>query len=190
MQNITTFINEALRIKTGIKNISTGETSEYISIDMPDCEDFCVNFKKIIKTIKFPRKRFFIYHDYYRGKMAHLGSLEELVVNMCLNQVDFEDFDITKDILFASNDLKEIAHWYLTSFLSLPEPDPKMFDDGDEYLKFCERKIKQKKYYDNISVLFDFINNNVEIDAIDIKLSDAKIKEKLKDELLDMFEEA
>ena len=121
---------------------------------------------------------------------ATFSSLEELVINMCINQDDFEDLDITKDILFASNDLKEIAHWYLTSFLSLPEPDPKMFDDGDEYLKFCERKIKQKKYYDNISVLFDFINNNVEIDAIDIKLSDAKIKEKLKDEMLDMFEEA
>ena len=108
---------------------------------------------------------------------------------MCFNQIDYEDFDVTKDILFASNDLKEIAHWYLTSFLSLPEPDPKQFADGDEYLDFCEHKIKRKNYYDNISVLFDFINGQNDLEAFDVNLPDEKIKEKLKYEILNMFDE-
>jgi hypothetical protein len=152
-------LSEALRIKPGKTMKSMAST---ISIDIPtyDFDEEAIDFTKIAKTIKVPNKQYVVYIDKYRQSLPHLNSLTEMLMEISCWIDDFEDFDPTKDILYADNSLANVARWYLVDYLGLPEPDAKKYkNSGDKYYDAVDDAVTQE-IHDNISILFAFANND------------------------------
>ena len=99
-----------------------------------------------------PKSTYVIYNDFYRFNLPHLADTGDFLINMCWNQDDYEDFNPKKDILYASDNLKDILEWYF-KYLKIDE-FPRNEDDLDEW----EQKYSYNnfKINDDIRVLGEF----------------------------------
>jgi hypothetical protein len=142
--------------KLKLKNIK----SDTIDLDIPKFE--FGEMSDEVYNITLPNKKYFIYKDYYRSKRAHLASIDDMCVNFSMFFSDFEDFDPQKDILFASDDYKEIAEWYIKNVFNYKLPSSK--DKWDDwYSNLDERKAKYK-YHDSEYFIFHLLFDEEKID--------------------------
>lgn len=127
-------------------------TNKTISIPVISINDGVIYKNKEWKEITLPKEKYVIYVDKYRRNIPHLGYIDELLFNMMQFQDDFEDFDINKDILFASDDEQEIAEWYIQDYLKLDLPENDV-DTADWYNQNFGKS--KHKIYDNLSFIHD-----------------------------------
>ena len=151
MKQIDLYLIEKLKI-----NKYTGSDKygiEWVKADIPVCDNYdqIIYKSKVWRTLEMPKSTYVIFNDFYRFKRPHLADTGEFLVNMCWNQDDYEDFNPKKDILYSSDDLKDILEWYF-KYLKIDElPN---VDDLDEW----EEKYSNKnfKINDSIRVLAEF----------------------------------
>lgn len=180
---------EALKIKSRSK-IANGKEKNYfptVTVEIPDVEDFTyIDFDNIQGKIEIPDTKYVVYKDLYRQGQIHLSNLEDMYINISSwYKDDFEDFDYTKDVLYASNNLRDIARWYLFTFLKLPKPGEDEFETGLEYENAYSNLVTQD-IYDSIAVIFDFYIGNTDLETI-LDGKGNTLKE-LKDAISSMFE--
>lgn len=80
------------------------------------------------KKITIPNKTYFVFKDYYRSKCLHLAAMDDMLFNISFNSFDYEGFEPSKDILYASNDEMEIITWML-NYMGIKLSDLKIEDD-------------------------------------------------------------
>lgn len=153
MKQIDLYLIEKLKI-----NKYTGSDKygiiEWIKTDIPVCDsdEQIIYQSKVWRTLEMPKSTYVIYNDFYRFNLPHLADTGDFLINMCWNQDDYEDFNPKKDILYASDNLKEILKWYF-KYLKIDE-FPRNEDDLDEW----EQKYSYNnfKINDDIRVLGEF----------------------------------
>jgi len=67
---------------------------------------------KVWKEIELPKGQWLIYKDKYRSNDLHFSGILDFLSCMCYLHDDFEDFNISKDILYSSNDFYDTFNWY------------------------------------------------------------------------------
>ena len=139
-------IDEKLHLNKDIKI----NDLEKIKIDIPKAEFGSMNEPyDVWKTIEFPKKKYVIYDDTYRNNKMHFAGLGDLIGEFIFFQDDYEDWDPTKKIYYASDNLKEILKWYFEK-LELPL---NAFDTDD--------------YSDAYEMIRDRLDKNVTLDSIE-----------------------
>lgn len=153
MKQIDLYLIEKLKI-----NKYTGSDKygiiEWVKTDIPVCysDEQIIYKSKVWRTLEMPKSTYVIYNDFYRFNRPHLADTGDFLINMCWSQDDYEDFNPKKDILYASDNLKDILEWYF-NYLKIDE-FPRNEDDLDEW----EQKYSYNnfKINDDIRVLGEF----------------------------------
>lgn len=142
MKQIDLYLIEKLKINKYTSSDKYG--IEWVKTDIPVCDsDEQIIYKsKVWRTLEMPKSTYVIYNDFYRFNLPHLADTGDFFVNMCWNQDDYEDFNPKKDILYASDNLKDILEWYF-NYLKIDE-FPRNEDDLDEW--------EQKYSYNNFKI--------------------------------------
>ena len=156
MKTINTYLIEKLRLpKNTTSNSNFG--CKWENFDMPYASDEMDIYKeRTWKTWKLPLTTYIIYNDKYRGDHPHFSDVGDFCCGVEFNQVDYEDFNPDKDILFASNDLQETLEW-MFDYIEIPYP-PKDEEDfiewEDKYADPYDNYYNGKKQIcDNVSIL-------------------------------------
>lgn len=151
MKQIDLYLIEKLKINKDINNSSSKMYGiEWVKVNIPVADYDVIHSNQTWKTLEMPKSTYVIFNDMYRDGLPHLADTGDFITSMCYAQDDYEDFNPKKDILYASNDLKEILKWYF-NYLGIDEL-PKDEDDLDEW---------EDKYYDN--TIKHRINDNLHI---------------------------
>lgn len=166
--------------KLKLKNVRNKKTS--ILIDIPKCDWGKMSDETY--QLELPNKKYFIYKDYYRNKRVHLASIDDMCVNFGMFSSDFEDFNPTKDILFASDDEKEIAEWYIINVFNYNLPNSN--DEWDDWYSNLDEEKTKYPYHDSKYFIFNLFFGEDEMNVFydDKKQFDSKI---LKDILSEYF---
>lgn len=144
-----------------------------VKIPTVDIDNSVVHTNKIWKEFKLPIERFLIYKDKYRGNIPHLSSLDDFIYELMLFQDDYEDFDITKDIIYTSNDEKDIVEWYIKEFLKLDLPERNDDEDAADWVNSTPNNLQ--RICDNLGFLYntylgyDHISEDDTLDIYNIK---------------------
>ena len=118
MKQINSFLLERLKLTSKTKLPKTGYSSDWNctteTVEMPqgDSEDYKVYQNKKWKTMTLPLATYVIFKDKYRGDRPHFADLGDMLCNIYVSFSDYEQFNPDKDILYASDDLKDILEWY------------------------------------------------------------------------------
>lgn len=160
MKTINTFIIEKLKINKDSKKVYNAPT---FKIELPRCEDpyndeFDLN-GPTWKTLELPQHNLVIYNDFYRGQRPHLTDICDLVGTIMAFQDDYENFDFKKDILYSSNDIKDIVEWYFINIFKMDKKDfPDNYEDIDDWYDYIthDSSINKKSGLDNLYVLGEF----------------------------------
>lgn len=136
---------EKLKIKKSLDN-----HPKKISIPIVNHNDGIIYKDKEWKEITLPKEEFVIYMDKYHSNVPHLAHIDDFLFQMMQFQDDYEDFDMNKDILFASNDEQEIAEWYIKDYLKLELPE----NNGDTE-DWVDSQKTNKRIYDSLSFIHD-----------------------------------
>lgn len=168
MKDLTCYINEKLVISKSLKN------NKFITINIPkidEPDEIWDNIrnnelkkKPIWKTWQIPTGEFVVFNDFYRNGSVHLAYIADFLFQVCMGEIDYEDFNPQKDILYSSDDQSDIMHWYIEEYLDLPYPDKD--DEYEEWIrKFDSSNFnKRKNCIDNLDALFKFATK---LDLID-----------------------
>ena len=175
MKTINKFLLEKLIItkNTKEKKYHTPYPSELVEIPVCDFENSIAYKNQVWKELVLPKTTYIIFKDKYRGDKPHFQFTYDFIMGLCAFEYDYEDFDPTKDILYASNDLKEILEWYF-NYLGIKELPTKntienwdrtyesnfMRKSNDNSYIMAEIYCGKDKYYDNP----DFKNFNYKSD--------------------------
>ena len=151
MKQIDLFLIEKLKINKDTKPQYSGDDIDWVKVNIPKCNSYdgVVNMKETWKTFELPKSTYIIFKDMYRGHYPHFADTGDLLGHFCYNQDDYEDFNPKKDILYASNDLRDIMQWYF-KYLEIDEL-PKDEDDIDAWADKYEDT--ERKMNDNLAVL-------------------------------------
>ena len=127
-------IAEKLKINKDVK-------ADFIKSRIPKLDDGdwdSAEEGKLWKTIEIPFKKFVIFIDRYRFDFAHFAALSDFMVTFTEFQNDYEDYTPEKIILYASDDLYDIFHWYL-NYLGIKSKQDinskKKTADSDEFFE-------------------------------------------------------
>lgn len=101
-------IQEKLRLDQNVKETDMS----VVSINVPKKDDNDKPMDSEWRQFELPYKKFIIYIDGYHWNNYHFACLQDFLYNLYEFQDDFEDFDPTKIILYASDDLMEAFNWY------------------------------------------------------------------------------
>lgn len=152
------------------KNINKGAFSVYFpDWDKNNCEPI---YDKIVKTVKFPTKnKYVIFLDHYRYNKYHFADIGDMLGNIAMNFGDYEDFNPNKDIVYSSNDYKDVLEYYFTNLLNIDLP-PKDNDLLDEWVSKWDDKFVREPYADNLTKLGEIYNGIISVDEYDVDLND------------------
>ena len=127
MKTINKYLIERLHIT---KNSTAQSVSGYEEIEIPkfDTDGWSLVPNESWRKIKIPDALYVVYKDMYRNSLVHFADMQDFIASVIMFQDDYENYDFNKDILFASNDLKEILDWYF-NYLGISDRPVK----GDEY---------------------------------------------------------
>lgn len=142
MKQIDLYLIEKLKINKYTSSDKYG--IEWVKTDIPVCDSYdqIIYQSKVWRTLEMPKSTYVIYNDFYRFNRPHLADTGDFLINMCWSQDDYEDFNPKKDILYASDNLKDILEWYF-NYLKIDE-FPRNEDDLDEW--------EQKYSYNNFKI--------------------------------------
>lgn len=143
MQTINSYLLEKLHIN---KNVKTFKPKPLPKTDLSN-----IYINKAWREFEFPEARYVVYKDYYRGANLHFADIEDMIIGIMFSESDFENFDPKKDIVFYSNDLKDILNKYFDYFKL--SKIPSNVNDLDEWVEENEDKFDG---YDNLSRLGEF----------------------------------
>ena len=147
MKTINKFLLEKLIIN---KDIKAGvQQTELVKLPVCDLVDYIAYLNKTWKELELPTTSYIIYKDKYRGNMPHFSTIDDFICSICYFNDDYEDFNPSKDILYASDNLKEILKWYF-NYIGIKELPTK--DNIDEWVSKYENAFLNKSN-DNGQVL-------------------------------------
>lgn len=153
MQTINNYLLEKLHINKHVKNI--------MPKPLPKTDLSNIYINKPWRELELPEARYVVYKDYYRDAKLHFADIENMLMGIMFFEDDYEDFDPKKDIVFYSNDLKDILNKYFDYFKlsKIPsnvndldewvEENEYKFDGYDNLYKLGEFYFKLDKYYEN-----------------------------------------
>lgn len=144
--------------------------NKQISIPIVNNTDNIIYKNKEWKKITLPKEDFVIYMDKYHSNIPHLAYIDDFLFQMMQFQDDYEDFDMNKDILFASDDEQEIAEWYIKKYLKLELPE----DNGDT-ADWVNSQETNKRIYDSLNFIHDVYLGYDHIDT-DLQLNKTNIE--------------
>ena len=124
------------------------ETNVY-KIPVVDFHANDIDINNVWKELRLPEKQFVIYKDKYRRNHAHFATFDDMLTSIMYNEDDFEDFNVKDDILYASDDLKEILNWYFKNIYNIEAPTKKI--NRNDWI----HRVDNTYAYDQPAVLFD-----------------------------------
>ncbi len=167
MKTINKYLLEKLHIS---KNIKTANKDIVIKFYTFDWDKEMINRDHTWKTLKFPVAEYVIYKDNYRKSKMHLATFTDMLYNIYMCEDDFEDFNPKDDIIYYSNDPKDIVTWYIKDFLKMNLPD-KYKDTGDWYNNEFTTE-KSKKIADDMYILGEFYNDPKRLEKMSEDMTD------------------
>lgn len=133
MKTINKFLLEKLVITNNSKVIKKqlDYPSEIVKIPVCDYENNIVYKNTIWKELELPTSTYIIYKDKYRGDKPHFTTIDDFIMSICFFEDDYEDFNPSKDILYTSNDLKDILKLYF-NYIGIKElPNENNIDEWE-----------------------------------------------------------
>jgi len=188
MKTINKFLLEKLVFNKHTKaknNYPNDYPSESVKIPVCSYDDQIAYKNQVWRELELPITTYVIFKDKYRGDRPHFQFTYDFVMGLCAFEDDYEDFDPTKDILYASDDLKEILEWYF-NYLGIKElPTINNYDDWFDTYEINFRKSNDSAYVmaeiycgkDNFYNHPDFKNLNYKTDLENILKSFFDIEE-------------
>lgn len=167
MKTINKYLLEKLHIN---KNIKTANKNIVINFYAFDSDKGIFNRDHTWKTLKFPVAEYVIYKDNYRGSKAHLATFTDMLYNIYLFEDDFEDFNPNDDIIYYSNDPKDIVTWYLKNILNVNLPDK--YKDTEDWYNNEFTVEKNRKIADNFYILGEFYNDPNRLEKMSEDMTD------------------
>ena len=171
MKTINKFLLEKLIINKNSKaKTHTKYPSELVKLPVCDFGDSIVLKNQTWKELVLPNTNYVIYNDMYRGAHPHFNTTDDFVCSICAFEDDYEDFDPAKDILYASDDLKEILKWYFEYLGIYRMPNEDNYEDWvDEYEHDFKGCIDDGKVLAEIYCGIDTYYNKPKFTNIDYK---------------------
>lgn len=146
-------IQEKLKLNGNIV-LSSKWDGKTIKLDIPvaDRDKGEISETDIWKSVNMPDAKFVIVKDGYRANKVHFMIMGDFLFQLMMFQDDYEDFNPNKTILFASNDLDEVIHWYC-NYLKI---DDSVFKISDYEELYRELEKNEDKYFKNVCDSVDF----------------------------------
>lgn len=146
-------IIEKLKISKNNRN----NNYDTVSVDIP-----VPNTGKLWKTLELPKHKYIIYNDKYRGDLPHIAMVDDFICQAMLLQDDFEDFNPMEDILFSSDDKREIMKYMIKNILKVDMPK-----QNEEFFEWEERIDDKRGNFicDGLYFIFYCLTGSVEIDS-------------------------
>lgn len=162
MKTINKYLLEKLIVNNTIQNNELiPEKNKYKDVKIKfytfDYLENEMDRSSVWKELNFPLAEYVVYNDKYRQNKPHLASFIDMINTIYMFEDDFEDFDPQKDILFYSNNPKEIMIWYIKDFLKLKLPDK--YKSVDEWYDSEFTATISHKINDTIYILGEFYND-------------------------------
>ena len=124
-------IQEKLKLNGNIV-LSSKWDGKTVKLDIPiaNRDTGKIDEEDIWKSVNMPDAKFVIVKDAYRHNKPHFMVIGDFLFQLMMFQDDYEDFNPSKTILFASNDLDEVIHWYC-EYLKIDSSIFNLEDYGD-----------------------------------------------------------
>ena len=132
------FIQEKLKIDKDVKETDMSK----VTINIPKKDDYDKPTDETWRSIEIPYKKWVIFIDCYHRNNYHFACLSDFLYNFFWCQDDYEDFNPTKDILYASDSLDDAFDWYTDKLIK-------------EGILTRNRGSYQKKYRKNNNKCYD-----------------------------------
>lgn len=136
-------------------------------INIPTVKGDTILTEKVWKSFKMPEGKYVIYTDTYKGNYPHIAIVDDMVSNMMFHQEDFEDFNFDTDILYSSDDEKDIIKWYCEKHLKCDVPDANKYKNLSEWEKSFDENTNNTGSIDSCKFLYDVYNGECKIDGLE-----------------------
>ena len=146
-------IQEKLKLNSDIV-LSSKWDGNTVNLDIPvvDRNEGEIDEEDIWKSVNIPDAKFVIVKDGYRANKVHFMVIGDFLLQLLLFQDDYEDFNPSKTILFASDDLDEIIHWYC-DYLKI---DDSIFKISDYEELYRVLETNERTYFKNVCDSIEF----------------------------------
>ena len=125
------------------------------------------------KKFELPKSKYIIFNDKYRCNKLHFNTTYDFIGNLLFFQDDYENFNPSNDILYASNDLHDILEWYF-NYLGIKEmPNEHNYHDWinkyekkfntnsiDDIYVMAEVYIGNDSFFDDAEIM-DYSDDNI-----------------------------
>ena len=177
MKTINEYIIEKILISKNTELQKYENKVNYVDVDFPvfDYENEVVK-NEVWRTINLPESKYVIFKDKYRRNKPHFQATVDFIGPMAMFEDDYENFDPTEDILYASDNINDILEWYF-KYNEIDEMPTQ--DNCDEWANKYEKKFERNSQ-DSLSVLANiYVGNDSYFD--DFKAPDYSEKDCISD---------
>lgn len=141
--------------------------SKKINIPTTDIENSTISTENVWKSFEMPEGKYVIYTDMYKGNYPHIATVDDMVAQMMFWQDDFEDFNFNDDILYSSDDEKDIIKWYCKNHLKCELPDANKYETVDDWENSFDKNTNNTGSIDSNEFLYNVYNGKCEIDGLE-----------------------
>ena len=177
MKTINDYLIEKLLITKNTPHQKLYQCSkdvDTVEVNFPECEHYSGTIKDSCwKKLELPESKYIIFNDKYRNNKLHFNTTYDFIGNLSFFQDDYENFNPSNDILYASNDLNDILEWYF-NYLGIKEmpTEDNYYDWGDKYEKkfnansldniyvMAKVYVGDDSFFDDAEIM-DYSNDNI-----------------------------
>lgn len=148
---------------------SKNNSKNIINIPVVDFDNNIISKKNVWKSFEMPEGQYVIYTDMYRMNYPHIATVDDMVSNMMFWQDDFEDFNFNDDILYSSDDEKDIIKWYCENHLKCDLPDANKYKTLDDWENSFDKNTNNTGSVDSSEFIYNVYNGKYKIDGLEFK---------------------
>lgn len=138
-------------------------------INIPTVNDNTISTKNVWKSFEMPEGKYVIYTDMYKMNYPHIATVDDMVAQMMFWQDDYEDFNFDDNILYSSDEPKDIIEWYCENHLKCDLPDANKYKTLGDWEKSFNENTNNTGSVDSIEFLYNVYNGKYEIDGLEFK---------------------
>lgn len=142
---------------------SKNNSKNIINIPTVDFDNNTISTKNVWKSFEMPEGKYVIYTDMYRMNYPYIATVDDMVGQMMFWQDDFEDFNFDDDILYYSDDEKDIIKWYCENHLKCDLPDSNKYKTLNDWEKSFNTNTNNKRSIDSTEFIYNVYNEKYEI---------------------------
>lgn len=159
--------DELLCGKHLFEKLKIRKSKNIINIPTVDIENSKILTDNVWKSFEMPAGRYVIYTDMYKSNYPHIATVDDMVAQMMFWQDDFEDFNFDDDILYSSDDEKDIIKWYCKNHLKCDIPDAKKYETLDDWEKSFDKHTNNTGSIDSSEFIYNVYNGECKIDGLE-----------------------